>query len=322
MLARCGGCTSPPAPCATARRRRPRIRRCSRAGTGPRSRAACSSPPRRPRPASPPAHTPMPISTSPSHNWTRHWARRGLVSPVPACSAGRVLRSLRVIAWNGVSLLAAAGSACARPQPVTPGTEPELRIGLAAGAPGVTLGGDGELFVSDDSNGEPLGSIPVGTTWTVLVDTPGVRLVKPDGSRVERRLGGPGVRRLGRRARSGVHGRGGRNGRGVGRPARHARGGRLVRGRVDRGLLPFYVRIADRGRGGSVPHGARPTLPALGLGRVRRRPRLLRHLAAVSLARGMGRRHPARYIVADAAGGDERGRRRPAAHHRRGRTGT
>jgi len=131
----------------------------------------------------------MPISTSPSHNWTRHWARRGLVSPVPACSAGRVLRSLRAIAWNGVSLLAAAGSACARPQPVTPGTEPELRIGLAAGAPGVTLGGDGELFVSDDSNGEPLGSIPVGTTWTVLVDTPGVRLVKPDGSRVERRLG-------------------------------------------------------------------------------------------------------------------------------------
>src|SRR5207253_1246912 len=80
-------------PCATSRGRRPRIRRCSRAGTGPRSRAACFSPPRRSRPASSPAHTPMPISTSPSHNWTRHWARRGLVS-----------------------LLAAAGSACARPQ--------------------------------------------------------------------------------------------------------------------------------------------------------------------------------------------------------------
>ena len=108
----------------------------------------------------------MPISTSPSHNWTRRWARRGLSS-----------------------LLAAAGIACGRPQPVTPGTEPELRIGLLAGAPSVTLGGDGELFVSDDSNGEPLGSIPVGTIWTVVVDTPGVRLVKPDGSKAERRLG-------------------------------------------------------------------------------------------------------------------------------------
>jgi len=64
-----------------------------------------------------------------------------------------------------------------------------LRIGLVAGAPGVSLGGDGELFVSDDSNGEPLGSIPSGATWTVVVDTPGLRLVKPDGSRSERRLG-------------------------------------------------------------------------------------------------------------------------------------
>src|SRR5881392_1298279 len=164
MRARCGVSTSPPDPSGTSRTRRPRIRRCSRAGTGPRSRAAYSSLPRRSRPASSPARTPMPISTSPSRNWTRHWARRGLTSLV-------------------------AAAACARPQPLTPGTEPELRIGLAAGAPGVTLGGDGELFVSDDSNGEPLGSIPVGTTWTVLVDTPGVRLVKPDGSRVERRLG-------------------------------------------------------------------------------------------------------------------------------------
>src|SRR5207245_9698720 len=84
---------------------------------------------------------------------------------------------------------AAGGSAGARPQPGPPGTGPELRIGLAAGAPGVTLGGDGELFVSDDANGEPLGSIPVGLRWTVVVDTPGLRLVKPDGSRGERRLG-------------------------------------------------------------------------------------------------------------------------------------
>ena len=57
------------------------------------------------------------------------------------------------------------------------------------GAPSVTLGGDGELFVTDDGNGEPLGSIPVGTTWTVVADTPGLRLVKPDGSRSEHHFG-------------------------------------------------------------------------------------------------------------------------------------
>ena len=97
----------------------------------------------------------MRTSTSPSHNSTRHWAKRGLASA-----------------------LALAG-ACGRPQPspLTPGAEPELRVGLVAGAPSVTLGGDGELFVTDDANGEPIGSIPAGTVWTVVIDTPGVRLV-------------------------------------------------------------------------------------------------------------------------------------------------
>src|SRR6266704_2400623 len=36
---------------------------------------------------------------------------------------------------------------------------------------------------------EPLGSVPVGTTWTVVADTPGLRLVKPDGSRSEHHFG-------------------------------------------------------------------------------------------------------------------------------------
>jgi stage II sporulation protein D len=58
-----------------------------------------------------------------------------------------------------------------------------------AGAPSITLGGDGELFVTDDSNGEPIGSIPAGTTWTVVIDTAGVRIVKPDGSRGDRHAG-------------------------------------------------------------------------------------------------------------------------------------
>ncbi len=53
----------------------------------------------------------------------------------------------------------------------------------------MTLGGDGELFVTDDGNGEPLGSIPAGVTWTVVADTPGLRLAKPDGTRSERHFG-------------------------------------------------------------------------------------------------------------------------------------
>src|SRR5260370_11493975 len=49
--------------------------------------------------------------------------------------------------------------------------------------------------------------------------------------------------------------------------------------------------------------------------RVERRPLLLRPVTAISLARGMGWCEAARYIVADAAGRDERKRRRPRAHH-------
>lgn len=85
-----------------------------------------------------------------------------------------------------------AGASCGRPQPVTPRpplTEPELRIGIAMGKQRVTLGGDGELRVTDDATGEPIGAIPAGATWSVVVDTPGVRLVQPDGTRSARRLG-------------------------------------------------------------------------------------------------------------------------------------
>jgi len=53
----------------------------------------------------------------------------------------------------------------------------------------VTLGGDGELFVTDDGSGDPLGSIPAGSSWTVVADTVGLRLVKPDGTRSERHFG-------------------------------------------------------------------------------------------------------------------------------------
>jgi len=65
-----------------------------------------------------------------------------------------------------------------------------LRIGLAVGASSVTLGGDGELFVTDDGNGQPIGSIPAGVAWTVVADTGGgLRLVPPGGSPTERHAG-------------------------------------------------------------------------------------------------------------------------------------
>ena len=67
--------------------------------------------------------------------------------------------------------------------------EPELRVGLAVGAASVTLGGDGELFVTDDGNGEPLGSVPAGASWTIVPDTGGLHVVRPDGSRSARHVG-------------------------------------------------------------------------------------------------------------------------------------
>ena len=84
-----------------------------------------------------------------------------------------------------------AAVACPGPRvpPAVPGAEPELRVGLAVGASSVTLGGDGELFVTDDATGQPIGSMPAGVTWVVVADTPGLHVVKPDGSPAERHLG-------------------------------------------------------------------------------------------------------------------------------------
>lgn len=79
--------------------------------------------------------------------------------------------------------MAAASAACVHPAFPALGAEPELRIGLATEQPSVALGGDGELILTDDATGSPLGTIPAGTPWTVLPDPVGVRLVRPDGSR-------------------------------------------------------------------------------------------------------------------------------------------
>lgn len=81
------------------------------------------------------------------------------------------------------SALAAASAACARPRLPALGTEPEIRIGLASEQASAALGGDGELFLTNDATGAALGSIPVGTVWTVLPDPGGVRFLRPDGSR-------------------------------------------------------------------------------------------------------------------------------------------
>jgi stage II sporulation protein D len=77
-------------------------------------------------------------------------------------------------------------AACGRPQPApTPaGPEPELRVGLGTGQASVRLGGDGALFVTDDRDGSPVGTVAAGAAWTVLPDSGGgLVLVRPDGSR-------------------------------------------------------------------------------------------------------------------------------------------
>jgi stage II sporulation protein D len=81
------------------------------------------------------------------------------------------------------SLLAA--TACPRPEPgvPAPGGEPELRVGLGTGLDRVTIGGDGELFVTDDQSGSPIGAVPAGVSWTVVPDGRGLRLERPDGVR-------------------------------------------------------------------------------------------------------------------------------------------
>ena len=72
----------------------------------------------------------------------------------------------------------------------TPGAEPELRIGLAVGAPYASIGGPdgGELFVSEAGSGVAVGSVPAGARWVVRPDSADptrLRLFKPDSTRTE-----------------------------------------------------------------------------------------------------------------------------------------
>ncbi len=88
---------------------------------------------------------------------------------------GRALAGLIAVLGTG---------ACRGPSAPTPAGEPELRIGLGVGLSRVTLGGadGGELIVTADAP-EPIGSVPAGASWTVVADTAGLRVVRPDGSR-------------------------------------------------------------------------------------------------------------------------------------------
>src|SRR3989442_1564253 len=161
------------------------------------------------------------------------------------------------------------------------GGEPEVGIGLAGGRPSVALGGDGagELILTDDATGQLIGSIPGGVRWTAVPDPSGVRLLRPDGTTSEPH---PGIFAVnvteGRFA---------------------VAEGRGYRGRLDVVGGPAGILLVNR-----VPvESYVASLIAAELG-----PRRSDELAALPLARRVGGLEAARYIVADASGGDECGR--------------
>ena len=45
------------------------------------------------------------------------------------------------------------------------------------------------MFVTDDGNGQPVGSVPAGASWTIVPDTGGLRVVQPAGARSARHVG-------------------------------------------------------------------------------------------------------------------------------------
>jgi stage II sporulation protein D len=86
-----------------------------------------------------------------------------------------------------VTAVVLAVAACPRPAPEAAlPEEPELRIGLAVGRDSVALGGDGELLLTDEARGVPLGTIAAGRRWWAVADTGGLRLVRADGTRSPR----------------------------------------------------------------------------------------------------------------------------------------
>jgi stage II sporulation protein D len=93
--------------------------------------------------------------------------------------------------WLPLGLASAAALTAACPWPrgggvPTPGEEPEVRVGLGVELTRVTLGGDGELFLTDDRTGAAIGAVAAGVTWTARPDSGDLVLERPDGSRAGR----------------------------------------------------------------------------------------------------------------------------------------
>ena len=95
------------------------------------------------------------------------------------------------------TILALGVLGCPHPgaAPAPSGGEPELRVALAVGVQSAVLGGDesGELFVTDDGNGQAVGSIPAGARWIAIPDSASrgakLRLVRSDGTTTEPHTG-------------------------------------------------------------------------------------------------------------------------------------
>lgn len=68
------------------------------------------------------------------------------------------------------------------PPPAEPAepTEPEIRVGLAVGAAGATLGGGAPLVVTDPA-GVRLAMVPAGEPWRLAADGAGITLTAPGG---------------------------------------------------------------------------------------------------------------------------------------------
>lgn len=87
----------------------------------------------------------------------------------------------RRAAW-ALAVTVTAG-ACVHHPPPLPGSEPELRVGLADGLSRITLGGDARILVTDDADGKAVASIPAGARWGVVPEGSGLVLIRPDGGR-------------------------------------------------------------------------------------------------------------------------------------------
>jgi len=99
------------------------------------------------------------------------------------------VRRVRRLLTASVALLGAAACHPHGPALPLPGTEPELRVGIADGLKRITLGGDAQVLVTDDANGTAVAGIPAGAVWSIIPDSGALVLIAPDGTRTGHHLG-------------------------------------------------------------------------------------------------------------------------------------